>query len=37
MPLLRLYLRVLTLLAPEKWLAIGQALANLALAGVILL
>ncbi|MET0230774.1 MAG: glucan ABC transporter ATP-binding protein/ permease [Rhodanobacteraceae bacterium] len=34
MPLLRIYLRVLGLLAPEKGLAILLALANLALAGV---
>jgi glucan exporter ATP-binding protein len=37
MPLLTIYLRVLTLLAPEKWLAIGLALANVALAAVFLL
>ena len=34
MPLLRIYLRVIGLLAPEKGLAITLALANLALAGV---
>jgi len=34
MPLLRLYLRVIAFLAPEKGLAITLALANLALAGV---
>jgi len=34
MPLLRIYLRVLGLLAPEKTLAITLAIANLALAGV---
>ena len=34
MPLLRIYLRVIGLLAPEKGLAIMLALANLALAGV---
>ena len=34
MSLLRLYLRVIALLAPEKALAIALALANLALAGV---
>jgi len=37
MPLLRLYLRVIALLAPEKWLAIALAVANLALAGVFFL
>jgi len=37
MPLLTIYLRVLTLLAPEKWLAIGLAFANIALAAVFLL
>jgi ATP-binding cassette subfamily B protein len=37
MPLLTIYLRVLRLLAPEKWLAIGLALANVALAAVFLL
>ena len=37
MPILRIYLRVLGLLAPEKWLAITLALANLALAGVFFL
>jgi glucan exporter ATP-binding protein len=35
--LLRIYLRVLGLLAPEKWLAIGLALANVALAAVFLI
>ena len=34
MPLLKLYLRVIGLLAPEKTLAITLAIANLALAGV---
>ena len=34
MPILRIYLRVIGLLAPEKGLAITLALANLALAGV---
>ena len=34
MPLLRLYPRVIALLAPEKALTITLALANLALAGV---
>ncbi|WP_395684401.1 glucan ABC transporter ATP-binding protein/ permease [Dokdonella sp.] len=34
MSLLRIYFRVIALLAPEKWLAITLALANLALAGV---
>jgi glucan exporter ATP-binding protein len=37
MPLLTIYLRVLTLLAPETWLAFGLALANVALAAVFLL
>ncbi len=37
MSILRLYLRVLGLLAPEKWLAITLAVANLALAGVFFL
>jgi glucan exporter ATP-binding protein len=37
MSLLRIYLRVLTLLAPEKWLAAGLGLANIALAAVFLL
>jgi ATP-binding cassette subfamily B protein len=37
MPLFRLYLRVIALLAPEKWLAIALAVANLALAGVFFL
>jgi ATP-binding cassette subfamily B protein len=37
MPLLRLYVRVIGLLAPEKWLAIALAVANLALAGVFFL
>jgi len=32
--ILRIYLRVIGLLAPEKWLAIMLALANLSLAGV---
>jgi glucan exporter ATP-binding protein len=36
MPLVRIYLRVLALLAPEKWLAIALAVANVALAGVFL-
>ncbi|HXR63695.1 MAG TPA: glucan ABC transporter ATP-binding protein/ permease [Rudaea sp.] len=34
MSILRIYLRVIGLLAPEKWLAITLALANLSLAGV---
>ncbi|MFT4198695.1 MAG: glucan ABC transporter ATP-binding protein/ permease [Pseudoxanthomonas sp.] len=34
MSLLRIYLRVLQLLAPEKWLALTLVLANLALSGV---
>ncbi len=34
MSMLRIYFRVIALLAPEKWLAITLALANLALAGV---
>jgi len=34
MAMLRIYLRVIGLLAPEKWLAVTLALANLALAGV---
>ena len=33
MPMLRIYFRVIALLAPEKWLAVTLALANLALAG----
>jgi glucan exporter ATP-binding protein len=33
-PILRIYFRVIALLAPEKWLAITLALANLSLAGV---
>ena len=37
MSLLRIYLRVLGLLAPEKWLATGLALANIALAAVFLI
>ena len=37
MPLLRLYVRVIALLAPEKWLAVALAVANLALAGVFFL
>ena len=37
MPILRIYLRVLALLAPEKGLAITLAVANLALAGVFFL
>jgi glucan exporter ATP-binding protein len=36
-PLLRIYLRVLGLLAPEKWLATGLAVANVALAAVFLI
>jgi ATP-binding cassette subfamily B protein len=36
-PLLRLYVRVIALLAPEKWLAVALAVANLALAGVFFL
>ena len=34
MSILRIYFRVIALLAPEKWLATTLALANLALAGV---
>src|SRR3954471_17180740 len=34
MSMLRIYLRVIAFLAPEKWLAVTLALANLALAGV---
>ena len=34
MSMLRIYFRVIALLAPEKWLAATLALANLALAGV---
>jgi len=37
MPLLRLYLRVLALLGPERWLAICLGIANMAMAGVFLL
>ena len=37
MGLLKIYLRVLALLGPEKWLAIALALANAALAAVFLL
>jgi ATP-binding cassette subfamily B protein len=37
MPLLRLYVRVIALLAPEKWLAVALAVANLALAGIFFL
>ena len=37
MSLIRIYLRVLGLLGPEKWLAIGLAVANVSLAGVFLL
>jgi glucan exporter ATP-binding protein len=37
MSLLRIYLRVLALLGPEKWLAVGLAIANIAMAGVFLL
>ncbi|MBS0377042.1 MAG: glucan ABC transporter ATP-binding protein/ permease [Proteobacteria bacterium] len=37
MTLLRVYLRVLALLRPEKWLAIALAVANIAIAGVFLL
>ncbi|MBS0487178.1 MAG: glucan ABC transporter ATP-binding protein/ permease [Proteobacteria bacterium] len=37
MPILRLYVRVIALLAPEKWLAIALAIANLGLAGVFFL
>jgi ATP-binding cassette subfamily B protein len=37
MSILQVYLRVLALLAPEKWLAITLALANLALSGVFFL
>src|SRR6185312_7349048 len=34
MSMLRIYLRVIAFLAPEKWLAVTLALANLALAAV---
>ena len=37
MSILQVYLRVLALLSPEKWLAITLALANLALSGVFFL
>jgi ATP-binding cassette subfamily B protein len=37
MSLLKIYLRVLGLLRPEKWLATGLAMANVALAAVFLL
>jgi glucan exporter ATP-binding protein len=37
MSLLRIYLRVLALLGPEKWLATGLAVANVAMAAVFLL
>src|SRR5438445_1253407 len=37
MSLLKIYLRVIALLAPEKWLAITLALANLALSAVFFL
>lgn len=37
MSLLKIYIRVLRLLAPEKWLALALALANVGLAGVFLL
>jgi glucan exporter ATP-binding protein len=37
MSLLKIYLRVLAFLGPEKWLAAGLALANVALAAVFLL
>jgi glucan exporter ATP-binding protein len=37
MALLRIYLRVLALLGPERWLAVGLAIANIAMAGVFLL
>jgi ATP-binding cassette subfamily B protein len=37
MSLLKIYLRVIALLAPEKWLAMTLALANLALSGVFFL
>ena len=37
MPLLKIYLRVLALLGPEKWLATALAVANLAMAAVFLL
>lgn len=35
MSILRIYLRVIGLLAPEKWLAITLALANVSLAGAL--
>jgi ATP-binding cassette subfamily B protein len=37
MPLIRIYARVLAMLAPEKWLATALAIANVSLAGVFLL
>jgi glucan exporter ATP-binding protein len=37
MEILKIYMRVLALLKPEKWLAIALAVANLALAGVFFL
>jgi len=37
MPLLKIYLRVLALLGPEKWLATALAVANLGMAAVFLL
>jgi glucan exporter ATP-binding protein len=36
MPLITIYVRVLALLGPEKWLAIALAVANVSLAGVFL-
>jgi ATP-binding cassette subfamily B protein len=37
MSLIKIYMRVLALLGPEKWLAIALAVANVSLAGVFLL
>ena len=37
MSLLKIYIRVLAFLGPERWLAVGLALANVALAAVFLL
>jgi glucan exporter ATP-binding protein len=37
MSLLKIYIRVLAFLGPERWLAVGLALANIALAAVFLL
>jgi glucan exporter ATP-binding protein len=37
MSLLKIYIRVLALLGPEKWLAVGLAIANVAMAAVFLI